>query len=461
MFKRSLLVSLVFVLALLFIVASAPQYSTRAQDPTATPTLAPAVPTATPAVADIGTGAMRISFWNGLTGSDGVTLNAMLAQFVKENPDISVTTEIIGWQNLYTKLQTAFVAGQPPDMFLLHASEVPQFASYGVLKDLSGWYSDKGGWLPKDDLSKATLDGMMWQGVIYGIPLDNHGRGLWINTGAFEKAGVDPNMAPPTTYEGWVELFQKLTIDKNGKNAADPAFDANNVAQWGYAVGEWGLVNWYSVLAQNGGSVLSEDGKKVVVNSEAGVQALQQAVDLVYKYKVSPPQAGFDSWAAFAAGNLAVIPTGTWFRNYAATLTDIKSKAWPQVQWGPKKGTWFGAHTFMVPATLEGDKLKAVETLIRWVSEHQVDWAASGQVPARLSAQKALDPVNYPTNILLGQTFTEYGFLDFQHIAYQELSGSALEPEINAALNGQKTPKQALDDAAARMQQILDRAASS
>jgi ABC-type glycerol-3-phosphate transport system substrate-binding protein len=35
---------------------------------------------------------------------------------------------------------------------------------------------------------------------------------------------------------------------------------------------------------------------------------------------------------------------------------------------------------------------------------------------------------------------------------------AALDPELNAALNGLKTPQQALDDAAARMQQALDRA---
>ena len=60
----------------------------------------------------------------------------MLTQFVAENPDISVTTEIVDWNTLYTKLQAAFVAGTPPDLIMLHASEIPQFASYGVLKDL-------------------------------------------------------------------------------------------------------------------------------------------------------------------------------------------------------------------------------------------------------------------------------------------------------------------------------------
>lgn len=448
MSKRFTLVSL-SVLLMAVMALSFSMISVQAQDATV-------APTETPIVSELGSGGTHISFWNGLTGSDGVTLNDMLAQFVAENPDISVTTEIIPWGTLYTKLQTAFVAGTPPDVFLVHGAEVPMFASYGVVADLSGWYTAGGGWFPNDDISEITYSGMLYDGVPYGIPLDNHGRGLWINRGAFENAGVDPDAAPPTTYEGWVELFQQLTLDANGNNAASPDFDPENVVQWGYTVGEWARVNWLGALYQHGGSLLSEDGTTAQANSEAGVRALQEAIDLVYTYHVSPPEAGFDTWAGWAAGSVAVLPTGSWFRNYAVEQTDIDGQAWPAPQFGERPGTYIGIHTFMVPAATSGEKLDAVQRLIQWVSEHQVDWAASGQVPARLSAQAALDPENYPSNILLGETFSEYGVLDPVSVSLQEIY-SALDPELSAALNGQKTAQQALDDANARIQQILDR----
>jgi len=415
-------------------------------------------PTATPIVADIGAGETHISFWNGLTGSDGVTLNEMLADFAAENPDISVTVEMIAWATLYQKLQTAFVAGEEPDVFLLHASEIPMFGYYGVLRDLGDQYVSGGGWLPDDDLSETTLQGMKYDGVIYGIPLDNHGRGLWINTDMFEAAGLSTDYADaPTTYEGWVELFQKLTLDANGNNALSPDFDPENVVQWGYAVSEWPEVNFIAGVAQEGGSWLSADGKTAQVNTPEAITALQKQYDLVYKYHVSAPQAGFDSWQAFGAGTLAVLPTGTWFRNQSLLFTDINSTAWPNWQFGPNKATWFGAHTFMVPASAEGEKLDAALRLIQWVSEHQVDWAASGQVPARLSAQAALDPENYYSNILLGQTFTEYGVIDPPTIVYQELQAIMLQ-ELSAALNDLKSVEDALNDMNDLMQEAIDRA---
>jgi ABC-type glycerol-3-phosphate transport system substrate-binding protein len=449
--KRSPLIAIILVFLALAALTSLTFVNISAQD--ATP-----VPTETPIVSQMGTGDLHISFWNGLTGSDGVTLNAMLEQFVIDNPEISVTTEIIPWNTLYAKLQAAFVAGQPPDMFLLHASEVPQFASYGVLEDLGSWYTANGGWVPSEDRSDITMNGMIYDGVTYGIPLDNHGRGLWINTDMFEAAGIDTDPATaPTTYEGWVELFKQLTLDANGNNAASPDFDPENVVQWGYTVQEWPRVNFLANLAQHGGSLVSEDGTTITVNSPEGILALQQTYDLVYTHHVSAPPAGFDSWQSFAGGVVAVLPTGTWFRNFAVDQTDINWAAWPNVQFGPQPAAWFGAHTFMLPVGLEGEKREAVQTLIQWVSDHQVDWAASGQVPARISAQEALDPENYPSNILLGQTFGAYGILDYPSVAIQELY-AALDPELDAALNNLKTPEQALNDAAERMQQVLDRA---
>jgi len=85
-----------------------------------------------------------------------------------------------------------------------------------------------------------------------------------------------------------------------------------------------------------------------------------------------------------------------------------------------------------------------------------VDWAASGQVPARLSAQAALDPEHYPSNILLGQTFAEYGVQDPKTTVTQEIL-SYLDAGLQEALNDIKPLDQALNEAAALMQEALDR----
>ena len=289
--------------------------------------------------------------------------------FVADSPDISVISEIIPWNTLYAKLQAAFVAGNPPDLILMHASEVPQYASYGVVKDLGYLYESGGGWFPDDDVSAITHAGMQWEGRTYGIPLDNHGRGLWINVDHFAAAGLDPNMDQPTTFEGWVELFQQLTLDADGNNAASDDFDVANVVQWAYGVGNWPLADFLTLLIQHGGSMVSEDGGAITINSEAGIVALSQYHDLVYRYRVSPPAAGFDTWGAFAAGQLAVIPTGhlvPQFRQHPGFQR-------PGVDDGAirRSGRRPGSASTpsLIPDSLEGEKLAAVERLLQWISD--------------------------------------------------------------------------------------------
>ena len=75
-------------------------------------------------------------------------------------------------------------------------------------------------------------------------------------------------------------------------------------------------------------------------------------------------------------------------------------------------------------------------------------------IPVR---KKGLDLLNYPSNIVMGQSFTDYGLLDFKSNVTQELY-AALASELDAILNGLKSVEDALNDAAARMQAILDSA---
>jgi ABC-type glycerol-3-phosphate transport system substrate-binding protein len=447
MSKRSSTIAVLSIFTLLvsaFILSVGVSAPVSAQDP---------VPTFTPAVASMGTGSTHISFWNGLTGSDGTTLNEMIAQFAAENSDYSVTTEIIPWATLYTKLQAAFVADEAPDLFLIRVAQLPQFVSYGVVADLSSWYTSGGGTYPDEDFAQPAFDRVWIDGAAYAIPLDNHGRGVWINLDMFEAAGLDPN-DPPDNYEETVEMLKALTLDANGNNAASPDFDSENIVQWGIAP-EWLYTDFLSYMFGMGGQMVSEDGTQILINSPEAVEALQRVYDLIYVHHVMPPAAGFDPWGSFGAGLVAINPTGTWFRNRSLEF-DVPSQAWPVLPIGDERAAWIGSHVFVIPASTQGEQLEAVKVMLDWITDNQVLWASSGQVPARISAQEQLDPENYPSNILLGQTFQEYGQLEPACLSILEIE-DALNPELSAALTGQKTPQQALDDAAARIQSVLDR----
>ncbi len=450
MFKRIAFTSLIFVTALALMVMSLPYGTVRADDPTATP-----APTATPVVADSGSGATKLVYWNGLTGGDGGVMQKMVDQFVKDNPDISIHSESYPWDVMFQKLTAAFVAGEAPDVFVLHTQDIPQFASLGVLRDSEDMFDANGGPLPMKDYS--NIDATVYQGKHYGVLLDNHGFGTWVNTNLFQAAGVDLNTAAPTNADEFIKLATKLTLDANGKHPGEDGFDIKNVKQWGTGI-DWIRVQWESFLFQFGGQMISADGKTATVNSDAGKQALNFMHDMIYKYQVAPDPTQVNGYNAFQAGKIAIMPTGTWFRNVLVDQhPEIKWVAWPMIQVGTKPAVWVSAHVMFIASSLEDQaKLDAAKKFIEYLSNNDAIWAQSGHVPARISHQNDLDPKTYPSNIVFGKFFQQSGVFEPQNENITEVE-NAIDPEVAAALNNQKSVDQALNDANTRIQSVLDR----
>jgi ABC-type glycerol-3-phosphate transport system substrate-binding protein len=447
MSKRMLIVgTLLLVMVGVVLVLALPAAPAAAQDD----------PEPTPIIAEAGEGDIHLRYWNGLTGSDGVTMVEMVQQFAEENPDVSVRVEMMAWDTYFDKLTTSLIAGDPPDLFLLHHQELPQFARLGVLMPTDDMFDYEGGPLPADDFAPPIFEATVYEGVRYGVVVDHHGWGMWVNNDLFEAAGLDPTVQPQNAEE-FLEYATRLTLDANGLNPDQEGFDPANIVQYGTTV-SWMKPTYLSTIWQFGGDIVSEDGTTATINSDEGRAALQFWYDMIYTYHVAPQPAGFDNWQSFAAGNLAMIPEGTWMRNFLVLENpDVNWTAWGLPQWGDvQPAAWVSSHVVYFPSTLSGDELEAARELVVYLSEQGLYWATSGQVPARISQQEALDPEVFPSNIVIGSAFQEYGIPELPSPYSIELV-DAFQPEIDAALNGLKSIDAALEDANRRIQSVLDR----
>src|SRR5688572_23404646 len=74
----------------------------------------------------------EISFWNGFSGPDGAAMERIVKQFNASNPDVRVRMQIIPWATYYDKLTLGLAFGDPPDVFVLHANRVPEYAEHGA-----------------------------------------------------------------------------------------------------------------------------------------------------------------------------------------------------------------------------------------------------------------------------------------------------------------------------------------
>ena len=116
------------------------------------------------------------------------------------------------------------------------------------------------------------------------------------------------------TWDEFIETAKLLTLDANGKNAADPAFDPENIVQYGCVVDNW---TWQLEVwaLSNGGRWFSEDGKECTINDPAVIESLQKVADLTLVEHVMPYNAGLEDngiQRSIATGNVAMATGGAW-----------------------------------------------------------------------------------------------------------------------------------------------------
>ncbi len=407
-------------------------------------------PTATTIVAETGSGDLQLVYWNGLTGSDGSTMVEMVEAYARENEEVSVRVEMMQWETYFDKLITSLVSGSPPDLFLLHEFEIPQFASQGVLQDTSSYFNSDGGPIPEEDIAPFALEALNYEGGQFGVPIDIHGWGLWYNQDVFDEAGLE---GCPATGDEFVEYARAITTDANGNHPGDAGFDAENVAVYGTTVG-WMKPSFLTLLWQNGGNWTDGEGN-ATINSEAGIDAAAFWVDLI-EQGMAPEPAGFDNRQSFAASQIGMMPDGSWTLNFVEN-NEMNWGVCPFPQVGETPAVWISSHTVYTPQGLDGEKLEAAQGLINYLSDQGLLWATSGQPPARKSQLAEMTVEEFPSAKVLGDSFLERGQYDYAHECMQEVIDTGYMPELDSIFNLDKTVEEGLNDANERIQGILDR----
>ena len=394
---------------------------------------APGVPTPTPAPPVYGKGSTSLLFLNGLGGADGETMKGMLTNYAQENPAVSIDFETLGWPQVFAKLDATLVAGTPPELVIMHATEIPQYGSRKALQPVDDWFSK--GLLPKSDWSQTILEKATWEGKILGVPLDIHDANSYVSTNVAKQLGLDPSNLP--TGKDFIEAMQKFA-----RNQKDPA------------TATFGLNLWNSpalaVIWQFGGDVLSPDGKEVTLNAQPVQDAMQLWSDLIYKYQIAQdPSIKYTLPEAKDLDRVAVQLGASWdlntFKHAGVGPPEVTATLLPQLG-TVKKATWMNSHELTIPVGISGTKFDQAQKLIVWISNHNVDWAQSGQPPARTSAQNSpvlQQPWAWEVNAF-AQATAKYGRYEVSPPGYTQIQ-PIWNTAINDVVNNRGTVKQILD----------------
>lgn len=229
---------------------------------------------------------LNLSYW-GSPNEVGAYKKAV-ANYEEKFPNVKVKLQHIPTD--YDTKMTAMVAGNDePDVAQMETGTIAfPLAEQGKFYNLQE-FIDADDSFPLDKLVPYNTYSLE-PGNIIGISPGPETFALFYNEDMFKEAGVEPppsNVDDAWTWDEFVEVAQKMTLDTNGLNAADPNFDPKKIKQYGINLGVWWGV-FSNFVYSNGGDFVSEDGQTFALNKPEAVEALQKLADLINVYHVAP-----------------------------------------------------------------------------------------------------------------------------------------------------------------------------
>jgi multiple sugar transport system substrate-binding protein len=353
--------------------------------------------------------------------------------------------------------------------YATHAADpmyYPLYVSNKWVDSLDGYLGDTSltdpAWFKYDDIIKAWREADSVDGKPYGIPYDGEVTVQVYRKDLYAAKGLKA-----------AETYDELVA--NAKALTDPAARVHGLALRGFSGAGQNMYIYPSILRGFGGSWGS--GNNITVNSSEATAALAWYVDVLTEY--APPAVRNWNWPdiadAFSQGTIATYIDA---HSSAAVINNPeKSKVigkiayarWPK---GPSgKGvTSIWNWGFPINAALSAKAKKATWLFITWASsaetQARTSWKFSG--PAKRSginrvslwgskefaeAMKGAGDNFIPAAL---DSLAKDTDVDWRpRVPQWPAIGETMATAIQSALVGQKKPKEALDEAQARIQQII------
>ncbi len=221
------------------------------------------------------------------------TIEANIAAFNKEYPNIKVTPSVAVYKDYWTKLRTQAEGEQLPDVFWMNGPNFQLYASGGMLADLSDLTD-----VPWEKYPTALVDLYTYENKKYGVPKDYDTIACFVNKTIFETAGLQV----PT--DGW-------TWEEH--RAAAKAIKDSGAAPYGVMVGlADAQVSYYNTIYQAGGYVIKE--KKSGFDDPKTIAGIQFWMDLIADGTQPGPEVTADTPAdqLFMNGQGGIHWGGSW-----------------------------------------------------------------------------------------------------------------------------------------------------
>ncbi len=410
-------------------------------------------------------GKTTITFWHSFVSSTVPALNELLKKFEQEHPTITIKAQYVPTGDaLIQKLITSIQSQTAPDVSWIHADYLQHLVQAHAIYRMEDFIRGPNGLSEEDlrDFFPALLQAASWRDTLYSIPMEATNLGLLYNRALFRNAGLDPDR-PPQNWDELREYARKLTFDKNGDGKLDqvglgiPVFPASG------PLGNWMVWQWLPFLWQAGGYNINHEQTEMIFNSEAGVQALTLWKDIYQELNLISFTPDFD--AAFPSQQLAMMLDGPWNLPRYQQFQQLDWAIAPLPAGPAKRATIVGGEYLAI--FKQSEHPQEAWTFVKWIlkPETQALWSMrSGYLPVRHAVTKIKAYQDFLQAHPGLRVYVEQ--LDYAQsprpVDYHGLEITRYMAEaIEKATKGKIDAKTALDEAAAKSNQLLQQATRS
>lgn len=369
-------------------------------------------------------------FWS--DPAQRAALDTLLREFERTN-DCTVEVTNLLWNDGKAKLQAAFNSGAPPDVIELGSDWIAQFSSAGVLLEL-----------PSDSAGIArfvpyTLSPAMWNRKAFAYPWTIDTRVMFVNTELAARSGASASVKTFSELLTSARAVQRSGTAGIGMNGADRHRLYKKILPmlWTY-----------------GGDVFDANGQPAL-NSSQNVAAVTMYADLA-RSGIVETQRQLD--AMFLQGQTGFWNSGSWMLSKLAATTKLRYAIVPMPGIDGRPGVSFAGGEYLAVSKKAGN---------RDLARKLVAFLTHGEQSIRFCSQVAEAGFPADKNFVGHESLTR----DPLRAAFAQQLQSArmtpvhpkwldieevLEDAVVRVIYGERSPKQALDEAQQEVRRIVN-----
>ncbi|MEY4881345.1 MAG: hypothetical protein RLZ87_774 [Armatimonadota bacterium] len=398
---------------------------------------------------------ITITYWEKWTGSEANEMRKIVDWYNRSQSKVRV--KFLSTANVDNKTRLAASGGSPPDIAGLWEHNVSSFADANALVDLTPFAT-------ADGIKQSQYIDNYWQMFSYGgklcaLPTTPSSTSMHYNR-KFMPATMQSPETAPKTLEELDALVDKISLKKKDGSIQLAGFLPGEPGWWSWG---WGYLF--------GGKLYDEKTQKLTMNCPENIAALtwvKSYTDRFGQRETQSFQSSFGNFsspqAAFFSNKVASVIQGVWLANYIhdfARGMDWYAAPIPHPASRPDlAGTNFlGCDVMIIP---KGSKHpKEAWDFIKFVQRQDV-----------METICAAHGKNSPLTQVSDQFFQKHMNKEirlFDRLAREKnavrVAKIGMFPQIQTEFNnavqvvnlGEKTPKEALDEAQARMEPLVEK----